>query len=399
MPSFVITAVNERGQRLHQTETADSEREVRDRLLSQGYLVQSVRAQHALGGERRRGRVKLDKFLVYNQQFLTLVKAGLPIVRALELLRSRTRDERLEAMLGRVYARVKAGDLLSRAWAQEPSVPEIYTTTLMAGERSGNLEEVLARYLQYQRLSLGLRRKLTSSLIYPAVMFVLVVVVLVFLVTYVVPQFAALYSSLNATLPTITVVVLHIGLAIQHYAGYIALAILAAVLTLMYGGRREGVARTIDGMALKLPLLGELYWKYQVAMLCRTLSTLMLGGLPVLQGLETALSALRSPKLRDGLLETMKSVREGEPVSAGLARHKVVPRLAVEMIEVGEGTGAMPQMLASVADFFDEDLANAMTALLALIEPIILMVVGTVVALILISLYLPIFSLGARIQQ
>lgn len=399
MPSFVITAVNERGQRLHQTETADSEREVRDRLLSQGYLVQSVRAQHRLGGERRRGRVKLDKFLVYNQQFLTLVKAGLPIVRALELLRSRTRDERLEAMLGRVYARVKAGDLLSRAWAQEPSVPEIYTTTLMAGERSGNLEEVLARYLQYQRLSLGLRRKLTSSLIYPAVMFVLVVVVLVFLVTYVVPQFAALYSSLNATLPAITIVVLHIGLALQHYAGYIALVLLAAVLTVMYGGRREGVARTIDGMALKLPLLGELYWKYQVAMLCRTLSTLMLGGLPVLQGLETALSALRSPKLRDGLQETMKGVREGEPVSAGLARHKVVPRLAVEMIEVGEGTGAMPQMLASVADFFDEDLANAMTALLAMIEPIILMVVGTVVALILISLYLPIFSLGARIQQ
>lgn len=399
MPSFVITAVNERGQRLHQTETADSEREVRDRLLSQGYLVQSVRAQHAFGSERRRGRVKLDKFLVYNQQFLTLVKAGLPIVRALELLRTRARDERLEAMLGRVHARVKAGDLLSQAWAQEPSVPEIYTTTLMAGERSGNLEEVLARYLQYQRLSLTLRRKLTSSLIYPAVMFVLVVVVLVFLVTYVVPQFAALYSSLNATLPTITVVVLHLGLAIQHYAIYIALALVAVVLTLMYGGRREGMARAIDGLALKLPLLGELYWKYQVAMLCRTLSTLMLGGLPVLQGLETAASALRSPQLRDGLQETMKEVREGEPVSAGLARHKVVPRLAVEMIEVGEGTGAMPQMLASVADFFDEDLANALTALLALIEPIILMVVGTVVALILISLYLPIFSLGARIQQ
>ncbi|MGH9413386.1 MAG: type II secretion system F family protein [Terriglobales bacterium] len=399
MPSFVITAVNERGQRLHQTESADSEREVRDRLLAQGYLVQSVKVQRSFGGERRRGRVKIDKFLVYNQQFLTLVKAGLPIVRALELLRTRARDERLEAMLGRVHARVKAGDLLSRAWAQEPSVPEIYTTTLMAGERSGNLEEVLTRYLQYQRLSLSLRRKLTSAMIYPSVMFVLVVVVLVFLVTYVVPQFAALYSSLNATLPTITIVVLHVGLAIQHYAGYIALAILASALAIMYGGRRQGIARYFDGLALKVPLLGELYWKYQVAMLCRTLSTLMLGGLPVLQGLETALSALRSPRLREGLTETMKSVREGEAVSVGLGRHKVVPRLAVEMIEVGEGTGAMPQMLASVADFFDEDLANAMTALLALIEPVILMVVGTVVALILISLYLPIFSLGARIQQ
>ncbi|MGH9468541.1 MAG: type II secretion system F family protein [Terriglobales bacterium] len=399
MPTFVITALNERGQRLHQTETADNERDVRDRLLSQGFLVQSVRVQRGLGGGRMSGRVKLDKFLVFNQQFVTLVKAGLPIVQALDLLRTRARDERLEAMLTRVHARVKAGDLLSRAWAQEPSVPEIYHTTLMAGERSGNLEEVLQRYLQYQRMSLTLRRKLTSALIYPAVMLVLVTVVLVFLVTFVVPQFAALYSSLNATLPTITIVVLHIGLAIQHDAGYIALGLLAVVLTVMYGGKAEGIARYLDGMALKLPLLGELYWKYQVAMLCRTFSTLLLGGLPVLQGLETAASALRSPRLRDGLRATMQGVREGAPVSVGLGRNRVVPRLAVEMIEVGEGTGALPQMLSSVADFFDEDLTNAMTALLALIEPAILMVVGSVVALILISLYLPIFSLGARIQQ
>ncbi|MGH9417790.1 MAG: type II secretion system F family protein [Terriglobales bacterium] len=399
MPTFVITGFNDRGQRLRRTEEAATERELRDRFTAQGYWIQSVHAHHGLGAANRRGRVATDKFLVFNQQFLTLIKAGLPILRALELLEVRARDERLEAMLKRVRARVQAGDVLSRAFAQEPAIPELYTTTLLAGEKSGNLEEVLARYLQYQRMAMSLRRKLTSSLIYPAVLMSLVVVVVTFLVTYVVPEFAALYDSLGATLPTITLVVMHVGLAIRHELVVFVLGVAAAIAAAIYFSRREAVAQVFDGVALKLPLLGDLYWKYQVAMLCRTLSTLLQGGLPVVQALETAATALRSPRLRQGLRQTVREVREGEAISAGLTRHKVVPQLAVEMIEVGEGTGALPQMLASVAEFFDEDLANAMTALLALIEPAILIVVGTVVALILISLYLPIFTLGARMQS
>ncbi|HUX67347.1 MAG TPA: type II secretion system F family protein [Terriglobales bacterium] len=397
MPTFVITALNDRGQPLRQVERADSERDLRERFLAQGYLVQSVRAQGGWG-ERRRGKVAVDKFLIFNQQFLTLIKAGLPILRALELLATRARDPRLEAMLGRVRTRVQSGDLLSRAFAQEPAVPELYTTTLMAGEKSGNLEEVLGRYLQYQRMALSLRKKITSSLIYPAVLMTMVLAVMTFLVTYVVPQFAQLYASLDAQLPTITLVVLNLGLVVQHQFAYLAGGVVLAVGLVVYLARQEKASLLLDGLVLRLPLLGELYWKYQVAMLCRTLSTLLQGGLPVVQGLETAATALRSPRLRQGLRATVREVREGEAVSAGLGRHKVVPRLAVEMVEVGEGTGALPQMLASVAEFFDEDLANAMTAVLALIEPAILIVVGSVVALILISLYLPIFSLGARMQ-
>lgn len=399
MPTYVITALNDRGQRLRQVERAGSERELRDRFLAQGYLVQSVRAQRGLGAERRRGRVAVDKFLVFNQQFLTLIRAGLPILRALELLETRARDEKLQALLQRVRKRVQGGDLLSKAFAEEASIPEIYTTTLLAGEKSGNLEEVLGRYLQYQRLALSLRRKLTSSLIYPTVLLCLVLVVLTFLVTYVVPQFAALYSSLNATLPAITLMVLQIGLLVRHQFLLLAAGVAGVALLAVYVSRQPRFALLFDGLALRVPLLGELYWKYQVAMLCRTLATLLQGGLPVVQALETAASALRSPRLRRGVAATVREVREGEAISAGLGRHRVVPRLAVEMVEVGEGTGALPQMLASVAEFFDEDLANAMTALLALIEPAILVMVGSVVAVILISLYLPIFSLGARIQQ
>src|SRR6185437_2503028 len=398
MPTFVITGLNDRGQRLRQTERADSERDLRDRFAAQGYMIQSVRQQRGWSSGRR-SKVATDKFLVYNQQFLTLIRAGLPILRALELLESRARDPKLEALLGRVRTRVQSGDLLSKAFAQESAIPEIYTTTLMAGEKSGNLDEVLARYIQYQRLAHSLRRKLTSSLIYPAVLMVLVFVVLTFLVTYVVPQFADLYASLDATLPAITLIVLHIGVAVRGYALYWGIGLAGLIAAMAFLVRRERVAGALDGAALRVPLLGELYWKYQVAMLCRTLSTLLQGGLPVVQGLQTAATALRSPRLRKGLHATVRSVQEGEAMSAGLKRYKVVPQLAVEMVEAGEGTGALPQMLGSVAEFFDEDLANALTALLALIEPAILIVVGSVVALILISLYLPIFSLGARMQS
>lgn len=398
MPTFDITALNDRGQILRQSERADSERELRERLMQQGYLVRSVRLQGSTFGGRRGERVSIGKFIVFNQQFVTLVKAGLPILRALELLASRTRDPRLARMLDRVRQRVQSGELLSEAFRQEPTVPEIYTTTLMAGEKSGNLEEVLYRYIQYRSLALSLRKKLVASLIYPAVLMVMVVVLLTFLVTYVVPQFASLYNSLNAQLPAMTVFVLALGQSLQKSMLWAVLGLGAVAAGVYYLLRRGLLTRWLDGAVLRMPLLGDLWWKYQVAMLSRTLSTLLLGGIPAVQALDTAATALRSGRLRKGLSETVREVRQGESISVGLSRHRVMPDLAIEMIEAGEGTGALPQMLASVAAFYDEDLSNAVTALLALIEPAILIVVGSVVAVILISLYLPIFSLGANIR-
>lgn len=396
----MVRALNERGHWLHQPEDAATEKELRERLLQQGYLVYSIQPRRgALAGWRQRqARVRQDTFLTFNQQFITLIHAGLPILRAVELLAKRARDPKLQALLAAVLERIRGGDLLSEAFRRQPGVPEIYTTTLMAGERSGNLEEVLRRYHQYQRLAASIRRKLVSSLVYPAFLLVMVFVVLIFLVTFVVPRFGKLYSSLGAKLPTITVYMLAFGEAAKHYFWAAPLALVGIVAGFLLIMQKTPLGARIDTAFLHLPVVGEMWWKYQAAMLSRTLGTLLQGGIPLPAALETAGSALRSRHLRQGLRAGTQRVREGQQLSQALSEHKVLPTLAVEMVEVGEGTGALPQMLVSVADFYDEDLSTALTTLLSLLEPAILIVVGSIVAVVLISLYLPIFSLGAQIH-
>jgi len=397
MPQFVVKAVDERGHLLQQFEQGSTEAEVRERLQQQGYHIFSIRAP-GLTQRSRVSRIGANEFLIFNQQFVTLVRAGLPILRALELLETRAGSPRIRALVGAVRGRVTAGELLSQAFKAQEGIPEIYTTTVMAGERSGNLDEVLTRYIQYQRLALSVRRKLLSSLVYPAVLCVLVVVVLTFLVTYVVPQFGTLYKSLNATLPPLTVFMLSLGETIRSYA------LVGVPLLILIGFAATHLMRTsdfggrFDGLLLRVPVAGEIWWKYQVALLARTLATLLVGGIPVVTALETAGSALQSKLLRRGLREAAREVREGRGLAQSLGNHRVAPELAVEMIEVGESTGALPQMLNSVADFYDEDISTAMATMMSLVEPAILIVVGTIVAFVLIALYLPIFSLGERIQ-
>ncbi len=401
MAHFVIKATDDQGRRLEQIEQAASASELRERYRQQGYWVYEVRQRQALAEQWRLRKQQIPKetLLVFSQQFVTLVKAGLPIPRALELLESRARNPRLRTLLGDVRARVRGGELLSEAFRRQAGIPEIFTTTLMAGERSGNLAEVLNRYIQYQRLALSVRRKLLGAMIYPSVLLCLVVVVLSFLVTYVVPRFGQLYNSLGAKLPSLTVFMLTFGNLTRHY---FPLFVVLAALAAMGAGlawRTPRIRAQLDRWLLRVPVAGEIWWKYQIALMSRTLGTLLLGGIPVVTAIETAGSAFRGENLRAGWRATMRDVREGKAFAESLQRHKVAPPLAVEMIEVGEQTGALPQMLASLAEFYDDDLNNSMTALMALIEPAILIVVGSLVALVLIALYLPIFSLGAGIMK
>jgi type IV pilus assembly protein PilC len=303
-------------------------------------------------------------------------------------------------MLENVQERVKSGELLSGAFAaQGAGISKIYTTTLEAGERSGNLEEVLARYIAFQRVTLTFRKKLLSSLWYPALLILALGVMLTFLMTYVVPQFAELYSSLHADLPRITIFMMGLGIAIQHHYLAILIAILAVVLGVVLWVRSEHGARTLDAARYQIPLIGPIWMKYQVAMFSRTLSTLLSGGLPLVPSLETASHSISSFKISTNVEHASRRVREGRALSFSLEETQFFPDLAIEMVEVGESTGALPAMLNSVAEFFEEDVQNSLTTALQLIEPIILIFMGVTVAFVLISLYLPIFSLGSQIQR
>ncbi|MBZ5533008.1 MAG: type II secretion system F family protein [Acidobacteriia bacterium] len=404
MAEFMVKMADERGHVLEQVENGASEQEVRDRFAQQGFMVYSVKGNkglllRALFGERKK-RLKTSAFLIFNQQFLTLIKAGLPILRSLNLLTKRQKNPNFQNMLLNVQERVKSGELLSDAFAaQGGSVSKIYTTTLLAGERSGNLEEVLARYITFQKITVTFRKKLLASLWYPGLLISALTVMLTFLMGYVVPQFADLYKSLNADLPRLTLFMLSIGEAIQHRY-YVILAVLAIIVvgTLLWV-RSERGSRALDALRYRLPVLGPIWMKYQVAMFSRTLSTLLAGGLPLVPSLETASQSINSYQIASNVEHASKRVREGQALAYSLEETKFFPDLAIEMVEVGESTGALPTMLNSVAEFYEEDVQNSLTAAMQLIEPVILIFMGVTVALVLLSLYLPIFSLGAQIQH
>lgn len=398
MAEFVIKIADERGHTHQQVEQGYSVAEVRDRLAAQGYLVHWVKPQGMLSGiSTRRGRkLKQSTFLVYNQQFLTLIKAGLPILNALDLLIKRQKDGSLAQILENVRERVKGGELLSDAFATHRAVPKIYTTTLMAGEKSGNIDEVLTRYINFQRMSMTFRKKLLVSLIYPALLVTVVTIMVMFLFTYVVPKFAELFSTLDAKLPAITLFMLSVGVNAQRYFPFIATGLVVSGFLFWQWRKTDRGGDQIDRLILSLPLLGEIRLKHQVATFSRMLATLLQGGLPLVPSMETAGESMASRSILKGIMRATVRVREGHGLANSLEEQKIFPDLAVEMLEVGESTGALPAMLNSVAEFYEEDVQTALGAAMALIEPIILMIMAVFVGGVLISLYLPIFSLGMQ---
>jgi type IV pilus assembly protein PilC len=398
MAEFVVKMADERGRMLQQIETGHTASELRERFALQGFLVYDVRPRSLLSGGEvsvTKRRVKLEQFVVFNSQFVTLIRAGLPIPTSLELLAKQQKDAYFRGVLEDVRQRVKSGEALSQAFEAQNIASKIYTTTLLAGEKSGNLEEVLNRYIAFQRVSMTFRKKLLASLIYPALLVSGMTVLFSVLVLFVVPRFAQLYEELHAQLPPVTAFLLQFGSNMQTYFP-LMVVVLAAVSILFWKWRQtEGGSAAIDRFRLSLPLIGEIWLKYQVAMFARMMSTLLLGGLPLVPALETAGSSMESRLIARALSRSAQKVREGRPLARSLEETKIFPELSIGMVDVGESTGALPQMLSSVAEFFEEDVQTRLTAALSLIEPVILIVMGIVVAFVLISLYLPIFSLGA----
>ena len=402
MPEYVLKYADAGGAVHERIEDADSEQALRERFADAGVLIYSIKPRRSAvdlqaAAMRGRGRLNLEQFLIFNQQFVTLIRAGLPILKSLELLRENIKNRKLAGHIGSIHDAVKTGTPLSEAFRREGAFPPIYVTSLLAGEKSGSLAEVIDRYVQYQKITLAVRNKLIVSLIYPTILVVLVLVLIVFLMTYVVPEFAALYDSMDANLPRPTQILVAFGVTFSENFFTIAAAALAIGLLGAWWSRSDTAQGAFDGIKLRAPLIGPIWAKYQVSQLCRLLSTLLQGGIPLMTALETSGASMGSRLMRESLARARDKVREGRPLSKSLAETGVFPSLAVEMIHVGESTGALPAMLNSVAEFFDDDVSTAMTAALSLVEPAIMIFMGIFVAFVLISLYLPIFSLAGSL--
>ncbi len=397
MAEFVCKIGDPSGRIFQQVETAHSEAEVRQRLAERGFYVFSVRSHLDLFSQfSRAGRERVidpQDFLIFNQQFNTLIKAGLPILKSLDLLAERAAAPRLRPILGDVRQRVRDGALLSEALAAQGAFPPVYVTAITAGERSGNLSGVLEQYISYLRVSTGFRRSLLTALIYPTILVTAVCLVMSYLVTYAMPKFAELYKELDVPLPRITQIVLSVAEPLRSYfLIFAAIAIVVAAAILLWT-RTERGALAIDRLKPRIWLFGDVWLKAQIAQFVRTLSTLLAGGTPLVSALDTSSEAIGSKLISTSVHSAADRVREGASLHASLVETQLIPPLAIEMIEVGEASGALPAMLTSVAEFYEDEVNTRLQRTLIWISPAILVVMAVVVGLLLISLYLPLFSL------
>jgi len=397
MAEFVCKVADASGRVYSQVEPAQSIAEARQKLSDRGLFVYQVRPRDVMGGalgQRHEKKVRGDDFLVFNQQFNTLIKAGIPILKALDLLAERAAAPRLRPVLGEVRRLVREGTTLSDALEQQGVFPKVYTTSVLAGEKSGNLSGVLEYYIAYQRVTTGLRKKLIATLIYPTILICAAGLIVTYLVSSVIPKFAILYGDLNVNLPTATRVLLAVTVTYRPYLlGAIGiLAILAAAAFVWSRSEQGGLA--LERARMRLPLVGEILTKFQFAQFCRTLSTLLAGGTPLVQAMETSGDAIRGRLVSGAITRGAKLVREGQSLHDGLASTGLVPELALEMIEVGEASGALAPMLSSVSEFYEDEVNTQLANMVALIEPAILVFMAILIAFILVALYLPMFSLS-----
>ena len=395
MGEFVCRVADANGRVFSHVEAAGTLDEARQKLADRGLYVYSVETRGSLVGllnRRRQRQIGGSDFLILNQQFNTLIKAGIPILRALDLLATRATTPKLRPVLTQIRDRVREGKSLSEAVDEAGVFSKVYSTALLAGEKSGNLSGVLEFYIAYQKVSTGVRKKILATLVYPVLLIVVASVIVTYLVTFVVPKFAVLYRDLGVELPASTKLLMALTVDYRYVVlGTIAVVITTALGVFLWSRTEEGGA-TFDRLKFKLPVIGDTLLKFQVAQFSRTLATLLTGGTTLVTALQTASDALSSRLLRVTVLRATQMVREGETLHGALATQRVMPEMALDMIEVGESSGALGPMLTSIAEFYEEEVGLRLAALVSIIEPVILIFMGILVAFILISLYLPIFS-------
>lgn len=376
---------------------------VRGKLESQGLLVFTL---HQRGGvtaarsvsRRSWGKLPLGEFLIFNQEFLALVKSGLPVLRVWELLIERAQHAGFQQALRDVRQDIRGGSASSEALARHPAYfPELYIATVKAGEQSGNLPEVLQRYIGYLKLMMALRQKVTKALSYPLFLVLIGVGVIAFLLTYVMPTFVSVYGENAKTLPWATQLLMDL---VQHSEAKLLPSLLligAGGLALRaYYGTSAG-RFTIDRFLLKLPLVGPIMIKHHTVQLTRTLGTILAGGTPLVDALHIARGAVSNRWVMAGLNEAEDEVREGATLAAALERPHILPKLAIEMVSVGEETGSLESMLRDVGDFYEADLDTRLSQLTTWIEPALLLVMGVLVGAIVIVMYLPVFQMAGTV--
>ena len=338
-------------------------------------------------------------FLVFNQEMIALLKAGLPVVRSFEILLERQESPALRAVLADVKDRVNSGASMSEAFAEQGDIfPRLYWTSLKAGEKSGEIENVLRRYLKYQKTVIAISRKVVSTLVYPAILLVMSAGLIAVLMTVVIPKFQSFFADFHADLPLLTVIVVGIAGFLRDNVIWLLPALVFAGYLLMRWVKKPAGREWSDGVLLKLPFLGGLFQRFAITQFTRSLATLLGGGTPLVPSLENAAEAIGNRHIARRVREVVPKVREGGELWHSLESTGIFTNLTIEMIKVGETSGALEEMLTAVSDFYDEEIDVLLARVITLVEPAILVMMGGVIVTILLSVYLPIFKIMSQIK-
>ena len=386
---------------------ADNEARLRREFEEKGLYVLGIQqaGRRALAGFHlpelpRRRKVATREFLVFNQELATLLKAGMPLVQSLDILRRRVSNPAFKSLLDDVHERVRAGSALSEAFEAHGSLfPGVYTASLLAGEKSGNLEQVLRRYVTYVKIVSGVKRKTISALVYPAILLMLSLIVVAIIVVKVVPEFGDFYNQLGGKeLPLSTRVIVAISNVVTSDFFFILAGVAVAVAAGWWWIRQPGRKRVLDRQILRLPAVGSVAQKFSTSQGARTLATLLGGGIPLVNALEVTARSLSNQYMAGELTTAAQQVREGRALATAMQESGAFPDVAIKMVEVGESTGALQEMLNSLADFYDEEIDTSLSRFVTVIEPALLVVMGIVIAGLLLSLYMPLFNLSSALR-
>ena len=401
MPEFVARVGTPSGDVREETHVASDEAALRAQLAQRDLHVFEVRSRRvglSVGGVRLGGgakRVPRRQFLLFNQELVTLIKAGLPLLQCLDVLLERMPDGPFRRYLVDIRDRVRSGSSLSEAFeAQGEAFPRVYSASLTAGERSGELAAVVARYVSFVRKTESLRSKVTSALIYPSLLTIMSVGLICLLLFYILPKFSTFYVEFDKELPLLTEIVIGFATWLQA-RGLLLLGVLivGGVSARLYYATPPG-RLFFHGLLLKVPVLGSVLRRFNIAQFCRTMSTMLAGGIPLVQSLQTTSDALNNEVYAGAVKRSVAEVRQGRSLWESLDETGAMTDLAIEMTKVGEATGALATMLGDVADFYDEQVDESMTRTVALFEPLLLVTMGVIVAVLLLAMYLPIFQLA-----
>jgi type IV pilus assembly protein PilC len=396
---FVCRIGTPEGRVLEQTFVAADEPSLMTELGKLGYHVFEVRRRGVprklglAGLSRRRKAIPLEDFMVWNRELAALLKAGLPLLQALDLMLERMSNPHFKAVMTDIRDRVKSGEDLSEAFAAHGELfPRLYPSTLKAGERSGELEQVIRRFIRYLKLVMDARRRVVSALIYPVVLICLSIAMISVMMVYVVPKITLFFQNLEVQLPLMTRVLIAVSGFAHDNVVWLLLGAALAAFAFRAWSRTEGGRLGLDRLKLKLPFLGPVLQRFAITEFCRSLATLLAGGIPLVPALEIATGAVGNLEVRRAIEPQIQLVREGKPFHEALERSGVFVEMSVDMIKVGEATGSLDEMLTSVADFLDEQIETRMARILSLIEPMMLVFMGIIVAMILVAIYLPLVS-------